>query len=85
MPSFECSACTRKMAGMMRDTWVRCAWRKSRHSNPNGACVEVGEAPGAVVVRDTVQRGQGPVLVIPGSAWSGLAARVRDGKAVRDA
>jgi len=39
------------------------SWRKSRHSNPNGNCVELAQLPdGAVAVRNS-RHPAGPVLV----------------------
>ncbi|MFJ3200813.1 DUF397 domain-containing protein [Streptomyces sp. NPDC086989] len=48
------------------------SWRKSSHSNSDGAnCVEVSDdLPGLVPVRDTKLAGAGPVLVFPAAAWS---------------
>jgi hypothetical protein len=53
------------------------AWRKSSYSGGNtGSCVEVATAD-AVLIRDTTQLGQGPVLSVPGSAWMTFLATVR--------
>lgn len=44
-------------------------WRKSRHSgDTGGGCVEVASGAGAVLVRDTTNRG-GPSLTITPGAW----------------
>jgi len=44
------------------------AWRVSTYTGGNGNCVEVANAAGAVVVRDTKDR-DGAVLNIPVAAW----------------
>ncbi|MFE7429990.1 MULTISPECIES: DUF397 domain-containing protein [unclassified Streptomyces] len=46
-------------------------WRKSSHSNTSGGdCLEVADGhPGIVPVRDS-KRPEGPVLVLPASAWT---------------
>ncbi|MFF3730307.1 DUF397 domain-containing protein [Streptomyces sp. NPDC002476] len=46
-------------------------WRKSSHSNSSGGdCLEVADGrPGIVPVRDS-KRPEGPVLVLPASAWT---------------
>jgi hypothetical protein len=49
---------------------VDSAWRKSSHSSGNGDnCVEVATVS-AVLVRDTAQAGEGPVLSVSGAAWT---------------
>jgi hypothetical protein len=46
-------------------------WHKSSHSSGNNGCIEHSRdlAPGAQAVRDTKQRGQGPVLIISSDQW----------------
>jgi hypothetical protein len=51
-------------------------WRKSRYSSGNGgACVEVATA-GAVLVRDTTDRG-GSTLSVPAAAWTAFLSTLR--------
>ena len=51
-------------------------WRKSSYSGSNGGeCVEVA-ATGAVLVRDTADRG-GPVLTFTAEAWRAFTAAIR--------
>ena len=51
-------------------------WRKSTYSDGNGGdCVEVATM-GAVMVRDTTDRG-GFTLSVPAGAWSAFLATVR--------
>jgi Domain of unknown function (DUF397) len=57
---------------------VNPGWRKSSYSDNGGAaCVEAGQAPGAVLVRDTTQRGAGPVLRVTPAGWARLTAAIR--------
>jgi hypothetical protein len=55
-------------------------WRKSSHSGGNGDCVEVGSSLGTVGVRDTKQRGQGPVLEFVRTEWEAFVRGVKDGE-----
>jgi hypothetical protein len=53
-------------------------WRKSTYSDNGGdSCVEAAHAPGAVLVRDTTQRGAGPVLRMTPADWSRLTSTLR--------
>ena len=53
-------------------------WRKSSYSNNGGGdCVEAGQIPGAVVIRDTTQHGHGPVLHVSAETWRTFTTAVR--------
>ena len=62
-------------------------WRKSTYSgsqtdcvevgNGGGVCVEAGNLPGHVLVRDTTQHGSGPVLRVSPAAWRRFTASIR--------
>jgi len=53
-------------------------WRKSRHSNPSGNCVEMAMFPGEqVAVRDS-HRPEGPALLFTRAAWERFLRDVRD-------
>jgi hypothetical protein len=53
-------------------------WRKSSYSSGNGGdCVEVGEGPDAILVRDTKQNGTGTMLRFSPAAWRRFADQMR--------
>ncbi len=53
-------------------------WRKSRHSNPSGDCVEIAELPtGNVAVRDS-RDPDGPALVFTRSDWAAFIQGARN-------
>jgi hypothetical protein len=59
-------------------------WRKSSYSSNGGVdCVEAGHAHGTVLIRDTTQRGTGPVLRVSAETWRAFTAAVRTSAAVR--
>jgi hypothetical protein len=49
-------------------------WRKSRRSQTATACIEVGQAPGLVGIRDTKDRAGGTLLVNRAAFGAFLAA-----------
>ncbi|MEU6704324.1 DUF397 domain-containing protein [Streptomyces wuyuanensis] len=53
-------------------------WRRSSYSNGSGGdCVEVADGlPGVVPVRDS-KLPDGPVLVVPASAWAAFVTAVK--------
>jgi hypothetical protein len=53
-------------------------WRKSSHSgNGGGNCVEAGSAPGQVLIRDTKDNGEGPVLRVSAETWRAFTKTIR--------
>jgi hypothetical protein len=56
------------------------SWRKSRHSNPSGNCVEVaGLADGIVAIRNS-RYPAGPALLCAPAEFSAFLAGARDGE-----
>ena len=55
-------------------------WRKSVRSGTNGNCVEVGTASAAIGVRDTKDRGHGPVLAFSKPAWAAFLDGCKSGE-----
>lgn len=59
-------------------------WRKSRHSNSQGDCVEVAFlADGRVALRDSKDAGTGPDLLFTPREWAAFTAGVVDGEFTR--
>ena len=53
-------------------------WRKSTHSGGSGGeCVEAGTARGVILVRDTKDHGNGPVLRVTPRDWKRLTASIK--------
>jgi hypothetical protein len=52
------------------------AWRTSRWSVSNGACVEVAHGKSKVLVRDSKNQ-DGPVLGFRGESWRSFVARTK--------
>lgn len=53
-------------------------WRKSSYSGNGGQdCVEAASAPGAVLVRDSKDAGNGPVLRLAPADWARFTVSVR--------
>jgi hypothetical protein len=53
-------------------------WRKSTYSGSSGGeCVEAGTAVGMILVRDTKNNGDGPVLRVSATDWKRLTAAIK--------
>ena len=53
-------------------------WRKASYSGNGGAnCVEVADTASAVLIRDTKDKGHGPVLCVSPEAWEKFTATLR--------
>ena len=64
---------------MTRPDFTDATWRKSRQSGDAG-CVEVARVPGWAGVRDTKQKGTGPVLAFSEDSWMAFLDAVRSGE-----
>ena len=61
---------------MTEPNWAEAAWRKSVSSD-SSACVEVARSGELVGVRDTKDRGTGPILVFNHAEWNAFLTGVR--------
>lgn len=62
----------------MAEPTVSPGWRTSSHSNGGAeTCVEAGHVPGAMLLRDTTQRGAGPVLRVSPTDWHRFTRAIR--------
>jgi hypothetical protein len=49
-------------------------WFKSKYCGQNNSCVEVARTPAGMMVRDTKDEGQGPILTFSAKAWQEFLA-----------
>jgi len=53
-------------------------WRKSSYSGGSGGdCVETGTAAGMVLIRDTKNTGESPILRVSAETWRAFTAALR--------
>jgi Domain of unknown function (DUF397) len=53
-------------------------WRKSTYSGASGGdCVEAATTPGLVLVRDTKNNRNGPILRVSATEWKRLTAAIK--------
>jgi Domain of unknown function (DUF397) len=55
-------------------------WCKSRHSNPNGSCVEVTGLPGGVLAIRNSRDPAGPALIYPADGIAAFIRAAKEGK-----
>lgn len=65
--------------GMQASHLRLAAWRKSRHSNPSGNCVEMAGLPaGGVAIRNS-RYPDGPALIFTRAEWEAFLRGAQDG------
>jgi Domain of unknown function (DUF397) len=70
-----------QLRGVRTDDVAQAAWRKSSMSAYNGSCFEVARLlEDRVGVRDTKDKGSGPVLIFNQSEWNAFLAGAKAGE-----
>jgi hypothetical protein len=54
-------------------------WRKSRHSNPSGNCVEIAALPGGSIAIRNSRHPDGPALICQHADFAAFIAGAREG------
>lgn len=67
-------------SGSQGGNCVEVAFVKSTYSNPSGNCVEVALGNDEVLVRDTKDKGEGPVLRFTGAEWDAFLTGAEGGE-----
>jgi Domain of unknown function (DUF397) len=67
--------------GVRAEDITRAAWRKSSASSYNGSCVEISRLQSdRVGVRDTKDKGSGPVLIFNQNEWTAFLTGAKAGE-----
>jgi len=66
--------------GMPATELADVTWQKSKHSNPNGACVEVAHLPGGEIAMRNSRFPSGPALVYTRAEIEAMLLGIKDGE-----
>ncbi|MGH7441194.1 MAG: DUF397 domain-containing protein [bacterium] len=66
--------------GMPAPELTDATWEKSRHSNPNGACVEVAHLPNGEIALRNSRFPEGPALLYTKPEIAAFVAAAKDGQ-----
>lgn len=66
--------------GMPATELTGVTWQKSRHSNPNGACVEVAHLPGGQIAVRNSRFPSGPALVYTPAEIAAFLTGAKEGE-----
>ena len=67
--------------GVRAEDIARATWRKSAASGYNGSCLEIARLRSdRIGVRDTKDKGSGPVLVFNANEWNAFLAGMKAGE-----
>jgi hypothetical protein len=70
-----------QLHGVRSEDIARATWRKSSLSAYNGSCFEVARLPvDRVGVRDTKDKGSGPILIFNQNEWSAFLLGAKAGE-----
>lgn len=59
---------------------VELCWRTSSYTGCGANCVEVAQNRVEILIRDTKQNGQGPILAFSQQAFKDLLNRIKEGR-----
>jgi hypothetical protein len=70
-----------QLRGVRPEDIARATWRKSSLSAYNGSCFELARLPAdRIGVRDTKDKGSGPVLIFNQNEWSAFLSGAKAGE-----